>query len=109
MQSQRQRPRERGEEVTAAVFLDGDDGVAPRTGVATEGEHRYARIDPGCHQMGFIGLDVPRGTADRTPPETGGPTTAALKWQHRVENRVDDHRPSLAARYDNQGKWPDLL
>ena len=47
VQPERQGVGQRCGQVAAAAFLQGDDGLAARSGVAAQREHRDVRVDAG--------------------------------------------------------------
>jgi hypothetical protein len=70
------------------VFLDRDDGVATRTGVATKRQHGHAGIDARVDQVWLVRLDGQFSGADGTPSRRWCAATAALKGQNKVEHSV---------------------
>ena len=79
---------ERVEQVGAATLLEGDDGLAAGAGVAAEGEHGHARVQPGRDQVRFVGLHGQLLRAGRAPRGRGGAAAAALQGQDEIEHAV---------------------
>ncbi len=84
--AERERMRQRSDEVGATLLLDRDDRVAPRSGVATECEHRDARVITRGDEMRAVIDDLQHLRTGVTPPGGGGAATAAFQWQDEIEH-----------------------
>ena len=83
-----QRDGQRRDQVGAAVLLDRDDRFAARPGIATERQHRHARIDARGDQVGFVGLHGQLASARIAPSGRRCAAAAALERKDKVKHSV---------------------